>query len=232
MANKTRKHIWPVALMSLAVFGVLAAIVALSVAQTGVAQAHPCDEGTIQERAACDTEHENAGLDSTDPNHDRPDASPPTLEPTPEPSTINDGTSSPGGSVKLELTITSLPMDMAAGSSIEVFLEDDYQVPDSIDEDDVYFIVTNPKTDATNDGGRVNPTDMIEIDDDDHFGGDDDWSIQVFIPDMNTGDNFDGFNGPMEEQTLQPGLHQGRRHQGSHRRKGLPGRLQGPGSQR
>ena len=73
MTYKTRKHIWPLAaLMSLAVFGVLAAVVALSVGSAPVAQAHPCDTGTIQERAQCDTEHENDGLDSTDPNHEHP----------------------------------------------------------------------------------------------------------------------------------------------------------------
>lgn len=80
MTNETRKRIWPVALMSLAVLGVLAAVVALSVAQTGVAQAHGCDTGTVQEQAQCDTEHENAGLDSTDPDHVHP-----TAEPTPTP---------------------------------------------------------------------------------------------------------------------------------------------------
>ena len=69
MTIKTRKHIWPVALMSLAVFGVLAAVVALSAVQSPVAEAHPCDTGTPAERAQCDTEHENDGLDSTDPTH-------------------------------------------------------------------------------------------------------------------------------------------------------------------
>lgn len=72
MTYKTRKHIWPLALMSLAVFGVLAAVVALSVGPAQVAQAHPCDTGTIQDRAQCDTEHENDGLDSTDPDHEHP----------------------------------------------------------------------------------------------------------------------------------------------------------------
>ena len=69
MTNQTRKHIWPVALMSLAVFGVLVAVVALSVLPMRAAQAHGCDTGTAQQQAQCDTEHENAGLDHTDPNH-------------------------------------------------------------------------------------------------------------------------------------------------------------------
>ena len=35
----------------------------------------------------------------------------------------------------------------------------------------------------------------MDIDDDDHYGGDDDWSIRVFIPDMNNAENS-GYNGP------------------------------------
>ena len=74
--------------MSLAVFGVLAAIVAFSVAQTGVAQAHPCDQATFEEQAACDTEHDNAGLDHTDPTHDH-------MEPVDPPP-------APGGTIDIE----------------------------------------------------------------------------------------------------------------------------------
>ena len=43
MSNKTRKHIWPVALMSLVVAGVLAVVVALSAAPQQTAQAHECE---------------------------------------------------------------------------------------------------------------------------------------------------------------------------------------------
>ena len=208
MANKTRKHIWPVALMSLAVVGVLAAIVALSVAQTDVVQAHPCDEGTIQERAACDTEHENAGLDSTDSNHEHPTpTAPPTLEPTPEPSTIASSSTSASANVKLTLDIGELPMDLKDGSSIVLYLEDDYKVPDDIDRGDVYFIATGASRDdaSLNNGGRVFATYAVEISDDDHFGGDDDWDIQIFIPDFDTRDVNDaaGFQAPAEGDSLQ-----------------------------
>ena len=105
--------------------------------------------------------------------------------------------------VKLTLTIGNLPRDMEAGSSIELYLEDDFKVPDSIDRGSVYFAVTNPRTAATNYGARVYATYPIEIDTDDHYGGNDDWGIQVFLPDFNTGDDFDGFQGPMQGQTLQ-----------------------------
>ncbi len=115
---------------------------------------------------------------------------------------IDSSSTSASANVQLTLTIASLPNNLVAGSSIELYLEDDFQVPDSIDRDTVYFRVTGPLTPATNNGGLVYAVDPIEIDDDDHYGGDDDWSIRVFIPDMNTGDNFEGFNGPAMGQTL------------------------------
>ena len=58
-------------------------------------------------------------------------------------------------------------------------------MPDDIDEGDVYFVGSSV--------GRVYVSDPIEIDDDDHFGGDDDWSIQVQVPDINP-DNDTGFD--------------------------------------
>jgi hypothetical protein len=97
-----------------------------------------------------------------------------------------------------------LPMDAKAGSSVELYLEDDFQVPDSIDRDTVYFTVDAATNVArVNGGGRVYAADPIEINDDNHFGGDDDWSIRVFIPDMDTTDGT-GYNGPVmdEEVTL------------------------------
>ncbi len=71
MTNKIRKHIWPMALMPLAIFGVLAAVVALSAVTPGAAQANSCaDIADPVERAKCITEHEQAGLDPDDPGHD------------------------------------------------------------------------------------------------------------------------------------------------------------------
>ena len=59
MTNKTRKRFWPVALMSLAVLGVLAMVVALSAVQPQATQAHECDATTMtaEEFAACDRDH-------------------------------------------------------------------------------------------------------------------------------------------------------------------------------
>ena len=116
---------------------------------------------------------------------------------------IESSSTSASATVKLTLTIGNLPRYMEAGSSIELYLEDDFQVPDTIDKSSVYFTVHNPRREATNYGLRAYATDPIEIDTDDHYGGDDDWAIQIFLPDFNTGDDFDGFQGPMAGQTLQ-----------------------------
>ena len=63
MSNKTRKHIWPVALMPLVVAGVLAVVVALSGASPQPAQAHDCEDLSGQERARCLSVHERDGAD-------------------------------------------------------------------------------------------------------------------------------------------------------------------------
>ena len=134
----------------------------------------------------------------------------PTPTATPQPpqstnvgDTIESSSTTASAGVKLTLTIGNLPRTMEAGSSVELYLEDDFKVPDTIDRGSVYFTVTNRREAATSSGGRVYATDAVEIDTDDHFGGDDDWAIQVFLPDFNTGDDFDGFNGPAMNQTLQ-----------------------------
>ena len=138
----------------------------------------------------------------------------PVVPPTPTPmpvasmdadDSIESSSTSASATVKLELTIGNLPMDMLGGSSIELYLEDDFDVPSSIDRGSVYFTVDNPPTAASGSGGRVYVTDPIEVDTDGHFTDDkDDYAIQVVLPDFNTADRpeFDGFNGPMARQTL------------------------------
>ena len=86
-------------------------------------------------------------------------------------------------SVQLTLTIGD-PGALQAGSSVVLYLEDDFQVGD-IDESQVYFVGTTT--------GRVYVTDSVVVSDDNHFAGDDDWDIQVFVPDMNPG-NDTGFD--------------------------------------
>ena len=132
----------------------------------------------------------------------------PTAEPTPEPTaeptadSIETDSTSAGAGIKVTLKIGSLPMDMRAGSSVVLYLEDDFQVPDTIARNTIFFTVTNPERLATGEGGRVYVTDPVEIEEDDYFAGDDDTSIRVYLPDFNTGDDYDGFQGPMARQTL------------------------------
>ena len=115
---------------------------------------------------------------------------------------ISSSSTSGGAGVELNLTIASLPMNAVDGSSVELYLEDDFQVPDSIDRGTVYFTVSGNDVGVNqNNGGRVYSSYGVDIDDDDHYGGDDDWSIRVFIPDMNNAENS-GYNGPVAGQTL------------------------------
>ena len=123
---------------------------------------------------------------------------------------IKSSSTSASAGVTLTLTIDSLDDDLEAGSSVVLFLEDDFAVPDSIAQSNVYFrAIGNPTNTrgfdpaSTKSGGRAYVTDPIEISDDDHFGGDDDWDIQVFLPDFNTGDDYPNFDGPRAGQTLQ-----------------------------
>ena len=123
-------------------------------------------------------------------------------DPEPDaPDMIASSSTSGGASVELILTIQSLPMDAADGSSVELYLEDDFQVPDSIDRDTVYFTVAGGGVNQNN-GGRVYSSYGVDIDDSDHFTENkDDYSIRVFIPDMNNAEDS-GYNGPEEGQTL------------------------------
>ena len=204
MSKKTRKHIWPVSLaMSIAIVGALAAFIVLATnpgsssahggtphdcsgmgdAAQGVHDAFAASDDPKCSDTDTDTDTGNGQMGSTD------DA-------------FSTGSTSASASIEVKVTIDSLAMAAEAGSSVEVYLEDDFQVPDSIDRDTVYFRVTSPRTANTNDGGRVYATDPIDIGDADHFGGDDDWSIRVYIPDMNTSDDADEYNGPIVGQTV------------------------------
>ena len=213
MTNKTRKHLWPVSLvMSIGIIGALAAFLVLA-SNPGDTQAHgagdhpnqgwpACADMTDAQQAIHNGIHENIGSHGT-------------MDPCPTGTNggnggqmdmtgdaFSTGSTSASASIEVKVTIDSLAMAAEAGSSVEVYLEDDFQVPDSIDRDTVYFSVTSPRTPNTNDGGRVYATDPIDIGDADHFGGDVDWSIRVYIPDMNTSDDADGYQGPIVGQTV------------------------------
>lgn len=68
--------------------------------------------------------------------------------------TVTSSSTTASAVVELNLTIKSMPVDAVSGSSIELYLEDDFQVPDSIDPNAVYFTVANPFTANTNNGDR------------------------------------------------------------------------------
>ena len=181
MSKTTRKYLWPVSLaFSLALVGVLAAFVVLTMNEPSTVQAHdPCAGLTdINEIATCE------GNEAANPHdHDTDNGGNGGTTPTAGGSIDSDSTSG-GAGVRIELTIKNAG-ELLAGSSVELYLEDDFQIPDDIDPDDVYF--SGVRT------GRVYAVDDIEIDDDDHFTpGKDDYSLQVFVPDMNPG-NEDGF---------------------------------------
>ena len=97
----------------------------------------------------------------------------------------------------------NLPNNLNSGSWVVIYLEDDYQEPDSISRQDVVFIATNADgtgTRATNDGGTVTAA-AVEIDDGGEIDGEDDAVvISARIPDMDPRD--DSFGYPVQGQTL------------------------------
>ena len=113
--------------------------------------------------------------------------------------------SSRTGSSTIELQVTAtLTGEVPVGSGFVLYLEDDYQVPDSISASDVYFVST-PSHVTTGAGARVYATQTPEIDTDDHFTKDKkDYDIRVSVPDMCTTDTPDcqGNNGLRSGDTV------------------------------
>ena len=190
MKNKTRKHFWPASLV--ATLGVVA-MLAIMAAVVWTPSAAQAQEGPSNPFG------QPPGVTPTAPPT-TPDPGDGTTPPTPTGDMIDSSSTSGGAAVELILTIDSLPMNAVDGASVELFLEDDFQVPDSIDRDTVYFTVPRGGVNQNN-GGRVYADYAVEIDDDNHFDGDDDWSIRVFIPDMNNAENS-GYNGPTMGQKV------------------------------
>ena len=218
MSNKTRKRLWPVSLvMAVAIVGVLAAFLAVAFSPTNT-QAHDGASGS----AHCDdlgTLGKIAHDEDPDNDHTCAEGPPPPTDPggngngMPSGATIESSSTSASSTIELKLTIPNLSADDAAkltgGGSIELYLEDEFNVDDEddgIDRDTVYFTASggsNAAARSTSNGRRVYATDPVEIDTDGHFTADkSDWAIQVLIPDMNTTDDYDGFDGPKEGQTL------------------------------
>ena len=104
---------------------------------------------------------------------------------TPAMASVTSSSTSGSATVELKLTIPQLPMDVAVGGSIVLYIEDDFAEPDDISASDVYLVVSHPVDVETGNGGRVYTTVDPVIATDDYFTADkDDISIQVFVPDM------------------------------------------------
>ena len=105
------------------------------------------------------------------------------------------------GSSDIQLTIQSLPMAMSVGSSIVIYLEDDFQEPDSIPMSSVYLVAEGgsaAQQRTTGRGARVYVTSPVKISTSDYFDPDkDDIAIRVLVPDMctNATDECEGPNG-------------------------------------
>ena len=213
MSNKTIKHIWPVSLMmSLAIIGVIAAFVVLAAVPRGASAdggvPHSCAGMTAAQIAihnAVDTQLNGGSGQCLAPGT------------TPTPGTTTPGTmpaagymitsdnTSGGAAPELKVVIDSLSRNLAVGSSIVLYLEDDYQEPETIPASSVYFVAESPTNAPTGNGARVYTTIAPKIDTGAYFDEDKkDISIRVFIPDMctNATDACEGPNGPMQGQML------------------------------
>ncbi len=111
----------------------------------------------------------------------------------------------PSGAPQFTVKIKDLKTSLPGGASVVLFLEDDFQVPDSIPASSIYFVANDPTTVATGNGAPVYATLLPVIETDDYFDDDkDDISIRVQIPDMCLGnsDACAGHNPPIIGQNL------------------------------
>ncbi len=190
MSNNTRKRIWPVSLVAaLGLVVVLAAFVAFGM-QPGVSQA----QGDPPPNPFATPEP------TTPPNGGNGNGG--TTPPAAPESTIVSSSTSGGSNVRITLTITAAELaaaaggaaNLSAGDRIEIYMEDDYSVPDSISAGDVYVRHIGASGIELNGGGRVSAAN-VSIDTDEHFTvTKSDYAISVLLPDMDPRDDF--FNYP------------------------------------
>ena len=221
MNSRTRKHIWPMSLvMSIAIIGALAAFLVLT-SNPGVTGAHGGDQdphcSTVPaEQVAHNVAAEFVGTTNADGSAHT--CANPGGATSPGTGTGGTGTTTPaagdmitsdstsgGAAPELKVVIDSLSRNLAVGSSIVLYLEDDYQEPETIPASSVYFVAESPTNAPTGNGARVYTTIAPKIDTGAYFDEDKkDISIRVFIPDMctNATDACEGPNGPMQGQTL------------------------------
>ena len=204
MSKLMRKPGRPIALaLVLGIIGVLAVFAAVAV-QPGVTQA--------QADPACATPFgallpQCGGSAPTTPTTPTTPTSPttPTMPMVAAGDGIASDSTSGGGAPQFQVVIDSLPMNLAVGSSIVLYLEDDYQEPATIPASSVYFVAESPTSETTGNGARVYTTIAPKVDNDAYFDADkSDISIRVFIPDMCTSstDDCQGPNGVNAGQML------------------------------
>ena len=218
MSIKTRKHMRAVSLvMSIAIVGVLAAFLVLA-ANPGPTQAQDdrCAAASgdalelLRELGLCTAD--TAGTSDAAQDVECATASGDALELLRElglctagGGMIRSDSTSGGAAPEFKVVIDSLPADgLAVGSSIVLYLEDDYQEPATIPASSVYF-VAEPASASTGNGARVYTTNAPKIDTGAYFDEDKkDISIRVFIPDMCTSSTTacQGPNGVGANQTL------------------------------
>ena len=129
----------------------------------------------------------------------------PDISVLPFPGTIASDSTSGGGAPQFTVTIPDLTTALPVGSSIVLYLEDNFQEPPSIPASSVYFVADQPRTEETGNGARVYAARAATIETDDYFDSTkSDISIRVFIPDMCTTDTTEcsGANGPDSGQRL------------------------------
>ena len=114
----------------------------------------------------------------------------------------SDSTTS-SGAPQLTVTFESLESGLPVGSSIVLYLEDDFQQPDSIPASSVFFVADRDRTEKTGSGASVYAVNAPRIKTGAYFDEDKkDIAIQVLIPDLCTTDTMEcsGLNGPNGDQ--------------------------------
>ena len=216
MSIKTRKHMRAVSLvMSIAIVGVLAAFLVLA-SNPGPTQAQDdrCATASgdalelLRDLGFCTADTSDTAQDA-----ECATASGDALELLRDlgfctaggGAMIRSDSTSGGSAPEFKVVIDSLPAaGLAVGSSIVLYLEDDYQEPATIPASSVYF-VAEPASASTGNGARVYTTNAPKIDTGAYFDEDKkDISVRVFIPDMCTSSTTacQGPNGVGANQTL------------------------------
>ena len=119
--------------------------------------------------------------------------------------TVSSSSTSANAGADLTVKFTSLNTPLAVGSSIVLYLEDDYVEPSSIPASSVFFVADNEASQATGNGARVYATHAPTIKNDAYITADKkDIAVRVLIPDMctNATDVCEGDNGPEKGQDL------------------------------